>query len=277
MQLSLTNILVIIPLFISPKTLASNYTLPLSLVSRQSINPCPPPVFLLYPDNWTPCGNGYIEPGCTCCNGGLVDCPTITSNCAVNAAGETFCCSNTSPSCSSGSSRADACAAEGKVYCGTSGCLPAGWACCPNNPNTGCPMTDHCCLYPDGSPACCYGSSEASGLSNTATQQNLPSSAAASTSVQLSSIGSGASTSILAVTTPKLSSTGSGASTSILAVITSKHSTSTAIPGPTSPVLKSSSTRVYVSRAERGSYYFSIQLATLFITICYVVLISIFI
>lgn len=270
MQLSLTNILVIILFSISPQTLASNYTLPLSLVSRQSINPCPPPVFLLYPYNWTPCGNGYIEPGCTCCNGGLVDCPTITSNCAVNAAGETFCCSNTSPSCSSGSSRADACAAEGKVYCGTSGCLPAGWACCPNNPNTGCPMTDHCCLYPDGSPACCYGSSETGGLSNTATQQNLPPSAAASTSAKLSSTGPGASTSISAVTT-------SEHSTSILAATTSKHSTSTRIPGPTSPVLNSSSTRVYVSRPERGSYYFSIQLATLFITICYVVLISIFI
>jgi hypothetical protein len=74
MQFSLTTIQLII--LTSSPTLASDYALPLHLVSRQSSFFCPV-VWLLYPDTWKSCGNDYITPDCTCCHG-LIGCLTQT-------------------------------------------------------------------------------------------------------------------------------------------------------------------------------------------------------
>jgi hypothetical protein len=51
---------------------------------------------------------------------------------------------------------------------------------------------------------------------------------------------------------------------------------STAIPGSSSPTSKSSSTRVYVVGVARDSHSFSFQSAMRFIVICYFLLLGIF-
>jgi len=83
-------------ILVSSPTLASDYALPLHLVSRQSSFFCVP-VFLLYPDTWTKCGSGYISPLCNCCQGGLIGCLTLTQTCAIDATGGSICCDNASP------------------------------------------------------------------------------------------------------------------------------------------------------------------------------------
>src|SRR5271156_3087857 len=99
MQFPLTTIQLIILFSTSSLTLASDYALPLRLVSRQSSFFCPV-VWLQYPYTWTQCGSGYITPDCNCCIGGLIGCLTETQTCAIDATGGSICCDNNSPDCS---------------------------------------------------------------------------------------------------------------------------------------------------------------------------------
>jgi len=156
MHFSLTTIQLII--LTSSLTLASDYALPLHLVSRQSSYFCLP-VFLQYPDTWTQCGNGYISPDCTCCRGGLIGCLTLTQTCAMDATGGSICCDKTSPDCSPTPGGGGGCATEGKVDCGN-GCLPAGYQCC--DPNLGGCLLEQYCCFPDGTPSCCTANSDIS-------------------------------------------------------------------------------------------------------------------
>ena len=240
MQFSLRTIQLII--LTSSPTLASDYALPLHLVSRQSSFFCIP-VWLQYPDTWKSCGNGYIAPVCNCCAGGSIGCLTLTQTCALDAAGVSICCDNTSPDCSSTPSGGAECAAEGEVYCGGNGCLPAGYGCCPNDPSHGgCPLEQYCCYQLDGTLACCVVNSDTSSPSNTATGQNSDS---------LTSPTSGS-----APTPTESFNIGTGSSTTTSATRTSNGATSAAISGPSSSISKSSSTRVYMVGATRSSHSF---------------------
>jgi hypothetical protein len=272
MQFSLRIIQLII--LISSSTLASDYAFPLHLVSRQSGFECLP-VFLLYPDTWKVCGSGYISPDCSCCNGGLIGCLTLTQTCTMDATGEYICCDNSSPNCSQTPSIGEECEAEGKVYCGGNGCLPAGYGCCPNVTGAGCSLEQHCCSYPDGTPACCATNSDISTPSNTAASQSSysptsPTSEATPTSKTTP-------TSEATPTPTESFNFGTGSSTTTSAKMTSdKATSSTTIPGSSSSTSKSSSTRVYMVRATRDSYSFSFQSAMPFIVICYFLLVGIF-
>jgi len=260
MQFSLRTIQLII--LTSSPTLASDYALPLHLVSRQSNVFCIP-VWLLYPDTWISCGNGYIAPDCSCCNGDLIGCLTQTETCATDATGGSICCDNTSPDCASTPSGGAECATEGKVYCGGNGCLPAGYGCCSNDANHGgCPLEQYCCSEPDGTPACCVVNSDISSPSNTATGQSSDS---------LTSPTSG-----VAPTLTESFNFGTGSSTTTSTKITSNNATLTTISGPSSSISKSSSTRVYVVGATRGSHSFIFQSAMPFIVIFYFILVGIF-
>jgi hypothetical protein len=243
----------------SSPTLASDYALPLHLVSRQSSFPCIP-VWLLYPGTWVKCGNGYIEPDCSCCNpGGLIGCLTLTQTCALDATGGSICCDNTSTDCPATPGGGETCATEGKVSCGN-GCLPAGYTCCFPNEG-GCSSEQYCCS-PDGTPSCCVGNIDISSPSNTATGQ---------ISNSLTSPTSGATT-----TPAKSFNIVTGSSTTTSATRTLNDATSTAISGPFSSISKSSSTRVYVVGAARGSHSFIFQSAMPFIVIYYFLLVGIF-
>jgi hypothetical protein len=264
MQFSLRTIQLII--LTSSPTLASDYALPLHLVSRQSSLFCVP-VFLLYPDTWIKCGNGYIAPDCSCCQGEEIGCVTQTQTCAMDATGGSICCDNTSPGCSSTLSGGAECETEGKVYCGGNGCLPAGYGCCPNNPNHGgCPLEQYCCYEPDGTPACCVVNGDTSSPSNTATRQSFNS---------LTSPTSAPTPTSAATPTPTESfNSRTGSSTTTSAKMTSNDATSTAISGPSSFISNSSSTRVF--GAARGSHSFIFQSAMPFIVIYYFLLVGIF-
>ena len=232
----------------SSPTLASDYALPLHLVSRQSSFPCIP-VWLLYPGTWVKCGNGYIEPDCSCCNpGGLIGCLTLTQTCALDATGGSICCDNTSPDCSSTPGGGGDCATEGKVSCGN-GCLPAGYTCCFPNEG-GCSSEQYCCSNPDGTPACCVANPDISSPSNTATEQSP--------------------------TSTESFNLETGSSTTTSAKGTSNDATATAVHSPSSSVVHSSSTRLCVVRTARGSQSFIFQSAMPVIVIYYLVLVGIF-
>jgi hypothetical protein len=232
---------------LSSSRLASDYALPLYLSPRQSSFFCIP-VFLLYPDTWSKCGNGYISPDCQCCNGGLIGCLISTQTCETGATGEAICCDDNEPDCPPVSGGGGGCAAQGKVSCGT-GCLPAGYKCC--DPGLGgCSSEQYCCSHPDGTPACCVGNTDISSPSTTATEQ------------------SPTSTESLNFET--------GSSTTTSAKGTSNGATSTAIPSPSSSVVRSSSTRLCVVRTARGSHSFIFQSAIPVIVIYYLVLVGIF-
>lgn len=151
--------------------------------------------------------------------------------------------------------------AEGEVNCGT-GCLPAGYGCCPNDPNYGCLLERYCCSDPDGTPACCIANSDTSSSLNTATRQSSasltsPTSRAALTSTESSNLGAGSTI---------ITSTKRTPNNAILIVISS----------PSSSISRSSSTRVYVVRVVRGSHSFIFQSAMPFIVIYYLLLIGVF-
>jgi hypothetical protein len=264
MQFSLRIIQLII--LTSSPTLASDYALPLHLVSRQSSVECLP-IWLLYPGTWASCGNGYISPLCTCCGpDDVIGCLTLTQTCAMDAVGGSICCDNTSPDCSSTPGGGGDCATEGKVSCGN-GCLPAGYTCCSIDVGGGCSSEQYCC-YPDGKLSCCVGNIDTLSPSNTATGQSPDS---------LTSPTSGAAPTSRATPTPTESfNFGTGSSTTISAKMTSNDVTSTVISGPSSSISKSSSTRVYVVGATRGSHSFIFQPAMPFIVIYYFLLIGIF-
>ena len=232
---------------LSSSTLTSDYALPLHLSPRQSSYFCIP-VFLLYPDTWKTCGNGYISPDCNCCNGGLIGCLILTQTCAVSATGVAICCDNTAPDCPPVSGGGGGCAKQGKVSCGN-GCLPAGYQCC--DPNLGgCSSEQYCCSNPDGTPACCVGNTDISSPSNTATEKSP--------------------------TSTESFNFETGSSTTTSAKGTSKGATSTAIPSPSSSVVNSSSTRLCVVRTARGLHSFIFQSAMPVIVIYYLVLVGIF-
>lgn len=288
MRFLLTAIQLII--LTSSPTLASDYAIPLHLVSRQSSYFCIP-VWLQYPSpSWHACGNGYITPGCSCCPGDLIGCLTLTQTCKIGATGVSFCCDNTSPDCLPTQGGGGGCVAEGKVPCGT-GCLPAGYGCCANaDYEGGCPLDQYCCSYPDGTPACCAANSDTSTPSSTATIQSSerltsPTSKAAPTSTESSNFETGSSTTTSTKTTSNdatptaisdssSSILGHSSSISVTSSPISGHSSS--ISGPSSSISRSSSTRVYVVGAARGSHSFIFESAMPFILIYCFLLVGIF-
>jgi len=264
---------------LSSSTLASDYAFPLHLSPRQSSFFCIP-VFLLYPDTWKTCGNGYISPDCNCCNGGLIGCLISTQTCAVGATGVAICCDNTAPDCPPVSGGGGGCATQGKVSCGN-GCLPAGYKCC--DPDLGgCSSEQYCCSNPDGTPACCVGNTDISSSSNTATEQSPTSTESfnfetgSSTTTSVKGTLNGATSTEQSPTSTESFNFETGSSITTSAKGTSNSATSTAIPSPSSSVGNSSSTRLCVVRTARGLHSFIFQSAMPVIVIYYLVLVGIF-
>lgn len=131
---------------------ASNLTLSF-LARRETFSCAVLPITPTDINGLTPCGGGSLVAGCSCCADGLIGCLDAIETCSVGLSGESACVCDDGFDCSS-------CHAQGLTDCG-SGCLPAGYTCCPDQ-TYGCPSSEECCQLSDGSDGCCPFGSAAS-------------------------------------------------------------------------------------------------------------------
>jgi len=131
---------------------ASNLTLSF-LARRETFSCAVLPITPTDINGLTPCGDGSLVAGCSCCADGLIGCLDAIETCSFGSAGESVCACDDGVDCSS-------CHAQGLIDCG-SGCLPSGYTCCSDQ-TYGCPSSEQCCQLSDGSDGCCSLGSAAS-------------------------------------------------------------------------------------------------------------------
>jgi hypothetical protein len=152
------------------------------------------------------------------------------------------------------------------TQCG-SGYIIADCTCC-NGGLIGClTQNQTCAIDATGGSICCDNTSS-DCPSNTETGQ--------SSNSLTSTTSEAASTFKVAPTSSESFNLGTGSSTTTSAKRTSNDATSTTISGPSSSVSRSSSMRVYVVGATRGSHSFILQSAMPFIVIYYFLFVGIF-